>query len=138
VLTEAGCTVKFDIEKCVVEYNEKIILTGMKDPTTDLWTLPIVGSAGKSSPMDNCDEQDAFETLRDEFMERNNAACSATTSSLAVPLCTSTQAYTTGETAKYTLPIERIQILPTHRPDQGQQHQVCTSIDVQSHDLDNP
>ena len=43
VLTEAGCTVKFDIEKCVVKYNGKIILIGMKDPTTDLWTLPIVG-----------------------------------------------------------------------------------------------
>ncbi len=50
VLTEAGCTVKFDIEKCVVKYNGKIILTGMKDPTTDLWTLPIVGSAGKNTP----------------------------------------------------------------------------------------
>jgi len=44
VLTEAGCTVKFDTEKCVVKYNGKIILTGMKDPMTDLWTLPIVGS----------------------------------------------------------------------------------------------
>ena len=50
VLTEAGCTVKFDIEKCVVKYNGKIILTGMKDLTTDLWTFPIVGSAGKTTP----------------------------------------------------------------------------------------
>ena len=32
VLTEAGCTVKFDIKKCVVKYNGKIILMGMKDP----------------------------------------------------------------------------------------------------------
>jgi hypothetical protein len=104
VLTEAGCTVKFDIEKCVVKYNGNIILTGMKDPTPDLWTLPIVGCASKTSPTDTRDEQDAFEPLRDEFMERANAACSATTSSLAVPLCTSTQAYTTGGTAKYTLP----------------------------------
>ena len=52
VLTEAGCTVKFDIEKCVIKYNGKIILTGMKDPTTDLWTLPIIGSAGNTSPID--------------------------------------------------------------------------------------
>jgi hypothetical protein len=43
VLTEAGCTVKFDIKKCVVTYNGKIILIGMNDPMTDLWTLPIVG-----------------------------------------------------------------------------------------------
>jgi hypothetical protein len=93
VLTAAGCTVKFDSEKCVVKYNGKIILTGMNDPTTDLWTLPIVGSAGKTSPIDPHDEQDAFNNLHDEFMERANAACSTTTSSLAIPLCASTQAY---------------------------------------------
>ena len=29
VLTAAGCTVTFDIDKCIVKYNEKIILTGM-------------------------------------------------------------------------------------------------------------
>jgi hypothetical protein len=104
VLTAAGCTVKFDNEKCVVKYNGKIILTGMKDPTTDLWTLPIVGSAGKTSPTDTHVEQDAFDNLRDEFMERANAACTTTTSSLAVPLCASTQAYGTEETAKYTQP----------------------------------
>jgi len=31
VLTEAGCTVKFDIEKCVIKHNGKIILVGIKD-----------------------------------------------------------------------------------------------------------
>ena len=31
VLTAVGCTVKFDIKKCVVKYKGKIILTGMKD-----------------------------------------------------------------------------------------------------------
>ncbi len=36
VLTEAGCTVKFDIKKCVIKYNGEVILIGMKDPTTDL------------------------------------------------------------------------------------------------------
>ena len=96
VLTEAGCTVKFDIKKCVVKYNGKIILTGMKDPTTDLWTLPIFGSAGKTSPMNTHDKHDAFKPLQDELMERENAVCGATTSSLAVPLCISTQAYTMG------------------------------------------
>ena len=99
VLTEMGCMVKFDIKKCVVKYNGKIILMGMKDPTTDLWTLHIVGSAGKTSVIDTHDEQDVFETLRDEFMKRENAACYTTTSSLAVPLCASTQAYETVETA---------------------------------------
>jgi hypothetical protein len=49
VLTEAGCTVKFDNKKCVVKYNDKIILVGLKDLATDLWTLPIVGPAGKTT-----------------------------------------------------------------------------------------
>jgi len=76
--------VKFDIKQCVVKYNGNIILMGMKDPTTDLWTLPIVGSTGKSSPMNTCDEQnittcdepnithdkqDAFVNLHEDFME---------------------------------------------------------------------
>jgi len=33
----------------------------MKDPTTDLWTLPIVGSTGKTSPMNTCDEQKYYQ-----------------------------------------------------------------------------
>ena len=68
--------VKFDIKQCVVKYNGNIILMGMKDPTTDLWTLPIINSTGKTSPMNTCDvpnithdEQDAFVDLRDELME---------------------------------------------------------------------
>jgi hypothetical protein len=32
VLTEAGCMVKFDNIKCVIKYNGKTILVGMKDP----------------------------------------------------------------------------------------------------------
>jgi hypothetical protein len=36
VLTEAGCTVKFYNKKCVVKYNDKTILVGLKDPATDL------------------------------------------------------------------------------------------------------
>jgi hypothetical protein len=88
VLTEAGCTVKFDIEKCFVTYNGKIILIGMKDPTTDLWTLPIVGPEQG--------EQDAFVNLREEFMEGTNKERICTTSSLAVPVCANAQAYKSG------------------------------------------
>ena len=60
VLTEAGCTVKFG-EKCVVKYNGKIFLVGMKDPTTDQWAFPIVGPADKTSSIDTDtpEEQDA-------------------------------------------------------------------------------
>ena len=41
VLTEAGCNVTFTRKECIVQYNGKIILRGAKDPTTDLWTLPL-------------------------------------------------------------------------------------------------
>jgi hypothetical protein len=41
VLTEVGCNVTFDKHQCTVRYNGKIILSGDKDPSTDLWTLPL-------------------------------------------------------------------------------------------------
>jgi hypothetical protein len=41
VLCNVGCTVTFDTEKCVVKYIKKVILRGYKDPSTDLWTLPL-------------------------------------------------------------------------------------------------
>jgi hypothetical protein len=40
-LCKAGCKVVFDNDKSKVMYNDNIILTGYKDPSTDLWTLPI-------------------------------------------------------------------------------------------------
>jgi hypothetical protein len=40
-LCKAGCTVVFDDKKCNVMYNIMVILRGFKDPSTDLWTLPI-------------------------------------------------------------------------------------------------
>ncbi len=42
VLCKAGCKVIFDDDKCDVFYQDKLILRGYKDPSTDLWTLPIV------------------------------------------------------------------------------------------------
>ncbi len=41
VLTDAGCTVTFDKNRCIVRYNGAVILNGAKDPATDLWTLPL-------------------------------------------------------------------------------------------------
>ncbi len=41
VLTIAGCEVTFDKQKCIVRYNGNVILQGKKDPSTDLWTLPL-------------------------------------------------------------------------------------------------
>jgi hypothetical protein len=36
VLTDVGCTVTFDVNKCVVYFKGNEILHGYKDPTTDL------------------------------------------------------------------------------------------------------
>ena len=43
VLTNVGCTVTFDINKCVVNFNGNEILQGYKDDKMDLWTLPLGG-----------------------------------------------------------------------------------------------
>jgi hypothetical protein len=47
VLCKAGCKVVFDDDKCDVMYQGKLILRGYKDPSTDLWTLPIVPTPAK-------------------------------------------------------------------------------------------
>jgi hypothetical protein len=67
VLTEAGCTVQFDNKKCMVHYKEKIILIGIKDPATDLWTLQIVGPAVKTSRTNTTEEQDNSPTSIKNF-----------------------------------------------------------------------
>jgi hypothetical protein len=41
VLTKAGCEVTFDKHTCKVWYNGNDILTGQKDPATNLWTLSL-------------------------------------------------------------------------------------------------
>jgi hypothetical protein len=43
VLTDVGCIVTFDIDKCVVTFNGNEVLRGYKEATTDLWTLPLGG-----------------------------------------------------------------------------------------------
>ncbi len=40
-LCKVGCKVIFDNEKCDAVYKGRVILRGYKDPSTDLWTLPI-------------------------------------------------------------------------------------------------
>ena len=49
--SKAGCKVVFDKEKCKVFYENKNILRGYKDLTTDLWTLPIINEEiAKTTP----------------------------------------------------------------------------------------
>ncbi len=96
VLTEAGYTVKFDNKKFVVHYKEKIILIGMKDPAMDLWTLPIIGPAGKTSRTNTTEEQDPFVNLHEEFLETTSKASISNESELAIPVCASAQACVDG------------------------------------------
>ena len=49
-LCKAGCKVVFDNEKCEVIFNNKVILTGHKDPSMDLWTLPLLTGRMWTSP----------------------------------------------------------------------------------------
>jgi hypothetical protein len=83
VLTEAGCTVKFDNKKFVVKNNDKTILVGLKDPATDLWILSIVDPAGKTT-------QVKHEGMRDP---------------LAVPICAS--AHACGSEGKATSSLKK-------------------------------
>jgi hypothetical protein len=45
ILCKAGCVVTFTDETCEVRFNKKLFLQGTKDPSTDLWTLPITPAA---------------------------------------------------------------------------------------------
>ena len=41
ILCKAGCAVIFTDKACYVIYGGKVIVRGYKDPSTDLWILPI-------------------------------------------------------------------------------------------------
>ena len=40
-LCDAGCTVTFKHESCIISYNEKIVMYGIKCPRTRLWLVPL-------------------------------------------------------------------------------------------------
>ncbi len=64
----------------------------MKDSAMDLWTLPIIGPAGKTSRTDTTEEQDPFVNLCEEFLVTTSKASISNESVLAVPVCASAQA----------------------------------------------
>ncbi len=49
-LCKVGCKVVFDDVKCDVVYKGRVILRGYKDPSTDLWTLPITIEGMRTTP----------------------------------------------------------------------------------------
>ncbi len=118
VLTEAGCMVKFDNKKCVVKYNNKTILVGLKDPTTDLWTLPIVRPAGKTTHVEHEGKQDPFVTLYEEHLEPTNKSNLSNTTMLTIPVCASAHACGSGGKATASLKkpsVESSELLHPHR-----------------------
>jgi hypothetical protein len=48
ILCKVGCIVVFTDAACYVMYNGEVILTGHKDPSRDLWILPITPDAIKN------------------------------------------------------------------------------------------
>jgi hypothetical protein len=48
ILCKVGCIVVFTYAACYMMYNGEVILTGHKDPSTDLWILPIIPDAIKN------------------------------------------------------------------------------------------
>jgi hypothetical protein len=50
-LCKAGCKVVFNNDKCEVIFSNKVILTGHKDPSMDLWTLPLPMGRMWTSPI---------------------------------------------------------------------------------------
>jgi hypothetical protein len=49
-LCKVGCKVVFDDVKCDVIYKGRVILQGYKDPSMDLWTLPITIERMRTTP----------------------------------------------------------------------------------------
>ena len=45
ILCKVGCIIVFTDAACYVMYNREIIFIGHKDPSTDLWILPITPAA---------------------------------------------------------------------------------------------
>ena len=58
ILCKLGCTVVFTDTACYVFYQEQLILTGYKDPSTDLWVLPITPDAIEETKLRTSQGQD--------------------------------------------------------------------------------
>ena len=41
-LCDAGCEVKFTKKEVVVTHNDKVVLEGWRDPTNNLWRVPLI------------------------------------------------------------------------------------------------
>jgi hypothetical protein len=90
-------------QKMCCKINNKTILVGLKDPTTDLWNLLIVGPAGKTTHVEHEGKQDPFVTLYEEHLEPTNESNLSNTTMLTVPVCASAHACGSGGKATASL-----------------------------------
>jgi hypothetical protein len=78
ILCKAGCVIVFDDKTCCICYRGKLILMGYKDPTSDLWTLPIGQEELWTTAALNLEDPRAHKILLSPHEEHNNVpACAA-------------------------------------------------------------
>ena len=44
MLCDAGCKVEYDDEECTVRYGNSVVWEGVREPSTELWVLPLTGA----------------------------------------------------------------------------------------------
>jgi hypothetical protein len=77
-LCKAECNVVFDDKTCCIYYKGKLILTGFKDPTSNLWTLPIDQEELWTTPALNLEDPHVHKIPLSQHESCNNArACAA-------------------------------------------------------------
>jgi hypothetical protein len=69
----------FDDKTCHTYYKGKLILTGYKDPTSNLWTLPIGQAKMWTTPASNSEDPRAHKILLSHHIERDNVTARAAT-----------------------------------------------------------
>ncbi len=77
VLCKAGCVVVFNDKTCRIYCKGKLILTGYKDPTSNLWTLPISQEELWTTPASNSEDPSAHNILLSHHIECDNVPASA-------------------------------------------------------------
>jgi hypothetical protein len=73
ILCKVGCKVTFDNGKCKVLYKDNIILCRYKDPTTELWTLPLTpNKIAKTAPVEVLISPNSAHMMLRHHMEHTN------------------------------------------------------------------
>ena len=63
ILCDAGCEVKFTKTDVTVTKNNEILLTGWRDPTNNLWRVPLVQTENSTKKPKN---QNYYDVLQDD------------------------------------------------------------------------